>query len=375
MKKINLYNMVSIFVVLLLIFPFLATYTANVQAATGNLNKERIVLKEGKGFQLKMSSNGKKVVWKSWDTRIATVSGNGYVKAVKAGTAYISAHSGEYKRVCRVTVKSVPSPEKKNPVKQEKTLPNNVEIGRKTLELTIGESYKLNVDVRPSTAKPYVSEKWESDKKSVAVVNSKGQVIAYSEGTAVIKVTVTSGNYKKICTCAVTVKAPPEEKPDRIDEIKGYIREYGLHDGEYSSEYYLLNFNETSKTRFVYDDMSEELFMEMDVDGDEGTKFRYRITVVDGRGNVELPTELEYIENTDSYYHKSYTFRGGLVPAGYYHGADLKHEGAKLPYGEELDFFNNIGNEYAEMILDVCNGLLQNHGFSLYDLGFVIYEE
>ena len=75
-------------------------------------------------------------------------------------------------------------------------------LNRKKVSLKINQNYRLKLN--GNTQKIF----WSSNNESVACVNSKGNVTAYSEGNAVITAKV--GN--KMFKCKITVKA--EKTPE-----------------------------------------------------------------------------------------------------------------------------------------------------------------
>lgn len=83
----------------------------NLYAADGTeakakiqLNKKKISLRVGKTYKLKVKGTKKKVKWTSSNKKVATVSKKGVVKAVKKGTARITAKVAKKKLHCKVTV-------------------------------------------------------------------------------------------------------------------------------------------------------------------------------------------------------------------------------------------------------------------------------
>jgi uncharacterized protein YkwD len=89
----------------LLVFGIVLSGTFTVQAAAQpRINKVKKTLLVGNTFQLKVSGTSQKITWKSSNTKVATVSKNGLVKAKKKGTATITAKIGEKKYQCRITV-------------------------------------------------------------------------------------------------------------------------------------------------------------------------------------------------------------------------------------------------------------------------------
>ena len=73
------------------------------------LNRKKLTLKKGKSFKLKVTLTPKdskdKIVYKTSNKKIATVSKNGKIKARKKGTVKITVISGKKKAVCKVKVK------------------------------------------------------------------------------------------------------------------------------------------------------------------------------------------------------------------------------------------------------------------------------
>jgi hypothetical protein len=77
------------------------------EAATIKLNKSNLTLEEGKSYTLKVTGTTKTVKWSSNNKAVATVSSKGIVKAVKAGTATITATVASKKYTCKITVKEI----------------------------------------------------------------------------------------------------------------------------------------------------------------------------------------------------------------------------------------------------------------------------
>ena len=69
------------------------------------LNKKKLTLTVGKSYTLRLKHVKKKVKWSSSKKKVAAVTKKGKVKAVKAGTATITAKTSGKKYKCRVTVK------------------------------------------------------------------------------------------------------------------------------------------------------------------------------------------------------------------------------------------------------------------------------
>lgn len=100
MKKV-----LTFFLTVLLCVTFLNPTVA--YSATIKLNKTKLTLDEGKSYTLKLTGTTKTVKWSTSNKAVATVSSKGVVKAVKAGTATITAKVSSKKYTCKVTVKEV----------------------------------------------------------------------------------------------------------------------------------------------------------------------------------------------------------------------------------------------------------------------------
>lgn len=73
------------------------------------LNKNKVVVKQGSGYQLKVTlsevnQSSQKLNFISSNKKVITVSDKGYIKAVHWGDAYITVTLGKAKAVCQVTV-------------------------------------------------------------------------------------------------------------------------------------------------------------------------------------------------------------------------------------------------------------------------------
>ena len=139
------------------------------------------------------NATSKKVTWKSSNTKVAKVSSNGVVTAVKAGTATITATTADgSKKVAKCTVKVV------TPA---------IKVAPATVTLEEGKTATVKVAVVDALG---TTVKWATSNKAVATVSSKGVVTAVKAGTATITATSKSG---KKATVKVTVKAKAPVKP------------------------------------------------------------------------------------------------------------------------------------------------------------------
>ena len=106
MKRENGKKIVKFLAMLAVFIPLLCITCGQVsaEAATAKLNTTKKTLCIGKSYRLKVENTKKTVKWKSSNSKIASVSSKGLVKAKKAGTVQITAKVGKKKLVCTVKV-------------------------------------------------------------------------------------------------------------------------------------------------------------------------------------------------------------------------------------------------------------------------------
>lgn len=159
------------------------TITVTAPATKITLNTTRQKLKAGKSFTLKATvapaDTTDKVVWSSNNTKVATVSSNGTVKALKAGTAVITVKAGNVKATCTVTVANPVV--KVSGVKLAATPSRSIAAGRRVqLKATVAPSNATNKGVT-----------WTSSNKKVATVNANG-VVTFNKKAGGKKVVITA---------------------------------------------------------------------------------------------------------------------------------------------------------------------------------------
>ena len=162
-----------------------------VAVTSVTLDKTKLEMTEGDEATLTATvkpddATDKTVTWTSSDAAVATVK-DGKVKAVKAGTATITATAGEKTATCEVTVK------------KPFVAVTSVTLDKTKLELTEGGEYTLTATVKPDNATDKTVT-WSSSNSAVATVKD-GKVTAVKAGTA----TITAKAGEKTATCAVTV--------------------------------------------------------------------------------------------------------------------------------------------------------------------------
>lgn len=158
-----------------------------------NLNKTKLSIVKGKTYKLKQTvmpnnADDKTVIWSSSNTKIATVSQDGVIKANNKGTCviFVITNDGKKKAECKITVII--------PVKK-------IKLNRTKIIIEKGKTYKLKAVVTPvnSTDKKIV---WSSTNKKIAKV-SKGKVKARKKGICYIVVKTKDGNKKARCKVIV----------------------------------------------------------------------------------------------------------------------------------------------------------------------------
>ena len=154
-----------------------------VAAAKVTLNATSKKITTGKSFTLKAtvapSNTTDKVVWKSSNTKVATVSANGTVKAVKAGTAVITATAGKVKATCKVTVA--------NPVYKVTSIKL---AAAPSSYITAGKRVQLRATITPSNA-TNKAVTWKSSNTRIATVSSTG-IVTFNKNAGGKKVTITA---------------------------------------------------------------------------------------------------------------------------------------------------------------------------------------
>jgi uncharacterized protein YjdB len=155
------------------------------------LSKTKATLVAGAKLTLKAKLNPAKakttLTWSSSNKKVAMVSKNGVVKALKAGTATITVRTANGKKAtCKVTVPKAPT---------------KVAFAQKSYSVKAGKKITLKTKLTPDKAKTTLT--WSSSNKKIATVTQKGVVKGIRKGT--VTITVKTANGKK-ATVKVTVK-------------------------------------------------------------------------------------------------------------------------------------------------------------------------
>lgn len=158
-----------------------------------SLNKEELFLEVGKSERLvaqfePFDAINKAHIWMSSDNQVASVDETGYVTGVNVGEAVVIAEAldGGDRAQCNVTVIA------------EIVSPNKIELNAEEVNLVVGESFVLEVMIKPENAtdKSYTLR---SLNEGVATVSEDGVITACSYGEAEIEVKSRSTNIRAVC--------------------------------------------------------------------------------------------------------------------------------------------------------------------------------
>ena len=139
------------------------------------------------------NATNKSLSWSSSNASVATVSSDGKVKAVGAGSATITVTTSDGGRTakCSVTVEAA-----KIPV-------TGMTLNQPSLSLVVGTTSVLTPQVFPSNATDKTVT-WSSSNTTVSTVSSSGVVTAKSAGSATITCTTNDGGKQALCYVTVT---------------------------------------------------------------------------------------------------------------------------------------------------------------------------
>lgn len=162
------------------------TYSCKVTVkAAVKLKKTSALLNKGKTTTLSMQGTKSKVTWSSSNKSVATVNKSGKITAKKAGKAVISAKVNKKTYRCNVTVE-------------------DPKISKTSLKLAVGKTATLKLTGTKRTIT------WSTSNKSIATVNSKGQVTGKKAGKVTIKAKVNNSEF----SCLVTVEKGMTKYPE-----------------------------------------------------------------------------------------------------------------------------------------------------------------
>jgi len=170
--------------------------TVTVPVTGVTLNKTTLALSTGGTETLEATiaqsnATNKAVTWVSSKPEVATVSADGLVTAIAAGTVTITVTTadGDKTAECAVTVTVAAT---------------GVTLSKSSLTLDVGDEETLTAAVAPANA-TNKRVTWVSSKPDIVTVTG-GRISAVDSGTAVITVTTQDGG--KTATCNVRVRVP-----------------------------------------------------------------------------------------------------------------------------------------------------------------------
>ena len=162
-----------------------------------SLNKKELTIEKTDSVQLVATvlpetADDRTVTWTSSDEEIVAVSADGWVKALKAGTATVTATANDSsKKMATCAVKVTPK------------LAEEISLNKTELALERTETAQLTAIVSPETVDDRTVT-WHIDDEKVATVNSEGLVTAVGVGKTTITATTNDGT-KLSASCTVTV--------------------------------------------------------------------------------------------------------------------------------------------------------------------------
>lgn len=169
--------------------------TVSQPVASISLNQDNAVIARTQKLKLiasiaPYSASNKKLIWKSSNPKVASVSGSGVVKGKTGGTALITCTAKDGSGAtasCTVTVTPI--------------YPAGLKISKAALTIRAGKTAALKATIKPKNT-DFKTLVWQSSNPAVATVDLKGRVRGVAPGTAVITAT-TNGI---VVSCTVTVK-------------------------------------------------------------------------------------------------------------------------------------------------------------------------
>ena len=150
------------------------------------LNKKKVTLVAGAKLTLKASlvpaGAESALTWTSSNKKVATVTQEGVVKALRKGTATINVRTANGKKAtCKITVP---------------TAPTKIAFAQKSYSVKVGKKIALKTTLTPAKAKTRLT--WTSSNKKIATVSSKGVVKGIRKGKVVITVQTANGKKAKV---------------------------------------------------------------------------------------------------------------------------------------------------------------------------------
>jgi len=177
-----------------------AVVVANIEVASVDITVKNKVLYKGDSYQFAVTINpsnatNKAVTWSSSNTAVATVTGNGMVKGVGAGTTNITVRTvnGKVSTVSLTVIEDNATVEV-----------THISTSSDQVYVKVGASSLINAAANPMNATDKTLT-WTSENTSIATVASNGLVTGKQAGTTKVIITANNGKIRK--EVVVTVSA------------------------------------------------------------------------------------------------------------------------------------------------------------------------
>ena len=195
------------------------------------LNRKKLRLKEGKTAIIRAkvrpsNATNKAVTWKSSNKRIASVNKKGKVRAIRAGTVYITAMArdgSKKKAVCKVTVKKAVSS------KSSGTRPDN-NTASTTASTVADQRRNISPSVSPAAQSTESSEK-ETSKDERSETSTQASAWSFDGESYVAESTEDTSDTEPVLTddSKETKAAPKKDKrPDWLSILTGFLITGGM---------------------------------------------------------------------------------------------------------------------------------------------------
>lgn len=186
-----------------------------VAVTSVTLNNNTLAMKTGEMQVLKATvlpedATNLAVSWSSSDTSIATVSEDGVVTALSAGTVTITATvtNEQHAVSCKVTIEEAPEPY---------VAVTSLALDKTKLEMKTGEMQALQTTIMPENATNKTVQ-WSSSDEAIAIVSEAGVVKALKEGSVTITATSKDGGF--VASCHITIEMSESETINIGDQIE-----------------------------------------------------------------------------------------------------------------------------------------------------------
>ena len=168
------------------------TVKVNIKLQKLILNKTIVSIMPGKKVSLKitedptLNTDNSLVIWKSSNTKVATVSNNGVVEGIKPGNITITATKSGINAICKVNVQ-------------------DIKINKSEIFIIEGKKEKIKACFLPKNKKIDKKLKWKIKNTKIAIIDKNNNIKAKKSGST--KLTISYGRIKK--TVKITVRMKP----------------------------------------------------------------------------------------------------------------------------------------------------------------------